>query len=37
MLLFALVILGLCLATSLLLSRKSQESFRADQLYGFLD
>jgi hypothetical protein len=37
MLLFALAILGLCLATSLLFSPRSQESFGIDQLYGLLD
>jgi hypothetical protein len=34
MLLFALVILGLWLATSLLFSRKSRESLGIDRLYG---
>jgi hypothetical protein len=37
MLLFALVILGLWLATSLLFSRKSRESLGIDRLYGLLD
>jgi hypothetical protein len=37
MVMFALAILGLCMATYLLLSPKSQESFGIDQLYGLLD